>query len=509
MSDNEVPEGWARTQLSSVTEHVPNANPEQEPARQFGYVDISAIDNGRFEIVPAEVKHFAGKDAPSRARRSVRIGDVLFSNVRTYLRNVALFRQGTNADLCSTGFTVLRTNGAVLSEYLLRWVLTDEFIDAVTPEQTGTHYPATSDRVVLRQPIPLAPLAEQWRIVENVEALLARVNAARGRLGKVPAILKRFRQSVLAAACSGRLTEDWRSGRTLAPSLRLLKIGASNDLPDADEHLEGLELPESWVRARVDTLVSIQNGRAFPSKQYQATGIRLLRPGNLHVSGRVEWTEANTASLPKGWARECPEFVLGKDELLMNLTAQSLKDEFLGRACIKEDAQPALLNQRIARMVPYASFDVRPYLLIYFKSNLFRSFVTGLDTGSLIRHMHSKDVGRHVVLLPPQEEQLEIVRRVRALFMLADVVERRVVAATARADKLTQSVLAKAFRGELVPTEAELARQEGREYEPASVLLERINAGRAASTAGAPQRKRTRRTVQKTLLPKARRRASG
>src|SRR5262249_49431683 len=75
---------------------------------------------------------------------------------------------------------------------------------------------------------------------------------------------------------------------------------------------------------------------------------------------------------------------------------------------------------------------------------------------------------------PPLEEQHEIVRRVEALFNLADAIEKRVAAAQSRADKLTQSILAKAFRGELVPTEAELARQEGREYEPASVLLERI-----------------------------------
>jgi type I restriction enzyme S subunit len=79
-----------------------------------------------------------------------------------------------------------------------------------------------------------------------------------------------------------------------------------------------------------------------------------------------------------------------------------------------------------------------------------------------------------IVALPSLEEQHEIVRRVEALFKLADAIEKRVEAATKRADKLTQAILAKAFRGELVPTEAELARREGREYEPASILLARI-----------------------------------
>jgi type I restriction enzyme S subunit len=81
------------------------------------------------------------------------------------------------------------------------------------------------------------------------------------------------------------------------------------------------------------------------------------------------------------------------------------------------------------------------------------------------------------VPLPPPAEQTEIVRRVEALMNLADAIERRVAAAAARADKLTQSILAKAFRageGGLVPTEAALARAEGRDYEPASALLERL-----------------------------------
>ncbi len=87
-------------------------------------------------------------------------------------------------------------------------------------------------------------------------------------------------------------------------------------------------------------------------------------------------------------------------------------------------------------------------------------------------------------------EQSEIVRRVDALFKLADVIEQRLSAASRQVDKLTQAVLAKAFRGELVPTEAELARAQCRDYEPASVLLDRMRAERAASTSPKPSRRR-------------------
>jgi type I restriction enzyme, S subunit len=145
--------------------------------------------------------------------------------------------------------------------------------------------------------------------------------------------------------------------------------------------------------------------------------------------------------------------------------------------CVKTDPEPALLNQRIARFINLSVDDVRPFLFLYFKSPAFRSYVNRLDTGSLIRHMHSKQLLAHRFPLPPIEERREVVRRVEPLLKLADAIEKRVAAAMARAEKLTQSVLAKAFRGKLVPTEAELARRDGRIYEPASALLERIKSG--------------------------------
>jgi type I restriction enzyme S subunit len=103
--------------------------------------------------------------------------------------------------------------------------------------------------------------------------------------------------------------------------------------------------------------------------------------------------------------------------------------------------------------------------------------------GAAIRGINIGDVRALQVPIPPLEEQDKIVRRVEALFGLADVIEKRVAVATARADKLTQAILTKAFRGELVPTEAELARRERRSYEPASDLLARIKSERESKQA--------------------------
>jgi type I restriction enzyme S subunit len=101
-----------------------------------------------------------------------------------------------------------------------------------------------------------------------------------------------------------------------------------------------------------------------------------------------------------------------------------------------------------------------------------------LSDGSNIPQINHSDINPLPVPLPPLDEQDEIVRRVEALFKLAEAIEKRVATGTLRAEKLTQAIFAKAFRGELVPTEAELARREGRSYESAADLLARIRAER-------------------------------
>lgn len=113
-------------------------------------------------------------------------------------------------------------------------------------------------------------------------------------------------------------------------------------------------------------------------------------------------------------------------------------------------------------------------------------------TGSAQPKLTQQALNGISIPLPPLAEQNEIVRRVEALLALADNIGKRVEATRDKADKLPQSILAKAFRGELVPTEAELARRSGRAYEPASVLLERIKAERKSEISGkGSQLKRT------------------
>jgi type I restriction enzyme S subunit len=377
---------------------------------------------------------------------------------------------------CIDSNTMALTPQGCSSDYFWLWFCTVD----LGRLSDGSNIPQINNPDILPLEVPLAPLAEQGRIVTKLEKLLAQVDNCQHRLARIPALLKRFRQSVLAAACSGRLTADWREEHpdveVATELLSRIRSGrpANTQPPNEVEEMPDDELPDGWTWVTLWEIIQVQNGRSFPSKEYTKGGVHLLRPGNLHISGTLEWNSDNTRLLPTHWAEDYPEFVLDDDELLMNLTAQSLKDEFLGRVCLKSDKTPALLNQRICRFKNWTKEDLRPFLFVYFKSPPFRSYVNTLDTGSLIRHMHSKQVLAHVVPLPPLLEQQEIVRRVKSLSTLADHLEKRFAEGRKRVDSITQAILAKAFRGELVPTEFELAKAEGRSFESAEELLDRI-----------------------------------
>jgi len=485
----DLPEGWTWALLRDVVGSPPNISPSDEPNREFGYIDISSICNRTFRVLGC--KRLMGSEAPSRARRPVRAGDVLFSNVRTYLRNIALVHEGLDADVCSTGFTVLRPTPAIEPRFLFRYVLTDDFLNRVTPQQTGTHYPATSDRVVLGEAIPLPPLAEQKRIVAKVEELLARVNAARERLARVPAILKRFRKSVLAAACSGRLTADWRDGKAdLEPASKLIELirserrrgvvspkrsGAPIDSTRA-EFLGGQNgdgeaeagLPSEWTLVALSEVLHYTRSAGYgvlqPGPDVES-GVPMVRVCDLS-DGTVLAAQMKRIS-PRIHAQYRRTQLEG-DEVLVTLVGT------IGRTAV---APKTIAGANIARAV--AMLPLCPHVLPRFVHFALAQPAKNAELYELAREVARKTLNLGLlkeVMIPlaPLDEQREIVRRVEELFEYANAIEKRVAMATARDGKLTQAILAKAFRGELVPTEADLARAEARPYEPASALLARI-----------------------------------
>ena len=138
-----LPNGWKDLSIAEVTLPFKTTDPTKELSKDFRYIDIGSIDSSR-QII-ADHKTFKGRDAPSRARRVVCEGDVLFSTVRTYLKNIASVPSVMSGALTSTGIAVLRPSPQIDGRYLFHWVTSDAFITEISKAQDGTMYPAVSD----------------------------------------------------------------------------------------------------------------------------------------------------------------------------------------------------------------------------------------------------------------------------------------------------------------------------------------------------------------------------
>ncbi len=357
----------------------------------------------------------------------------------------------------STEFHVLRSNGSVEPDYLFHFIRQESFRKAAEAEMTGSVGQKRVPASFLEEAeIPLPPLAEQERIVAKVEELLARVNAARERLSRVPAILKRFRQSVLAAACSGRLTADWRQKHPDCTNSAVKHLHVSA----ADEALE--DLPEQWVCSDVQTVCAAVVDCPHSTPKWTPEGLVCLRTTNFHP-GHLDLQDVRFVSEETYRNRTLRVEPRAGDVLY------SREGGILGIACLIPQGIRACLGQRM--MLMRTKHLVPDFLMHVLNSPPTIQRVESLTGGTASPHLNVADVKRFPVPVPSLREQREIIRRIEALLSLADTIQKREMVGARRAEKLIRAILAKAFRGELVPTEAELARADGRPYEPAAALL--------------------------------------
>jgi type I restriction enzyme S subunit len=358
------------------------------------------------------------------------------------------------------------------------------------------------------QPFALPPFEEQRRLVEAIETALSRIDAARDHLSRVKPILKRFRQAVHAAACSGRLTEDWRDEHSNHESAAELVRGVlaertreydnqrngaqakgqrppkrPNNLQQTDfvlpEALTLHEIPETWSWVSIRDVISFaQYGTSVKSDSTPSQGVPMLRMGNIQ-DGRIDLTNL------KYIARESErisEFTIARGDILFNRTNSP---ELVGKTAIYDSDLEAVFASYLIRLRCDQRVVNSGYLSSWINSPWGKWWARTVRTDGVSQsNINATTLQTMPLPLPPLHEQEEIVRRINASLALSATIEESVSAARKRTDKLTQSLLAKAFRGELVSTEAELARREGRDYEPASVLLERIKAEKASLDSG-------------------------
>jgi type I restriction enzyme S subunit len=404
----------------------------------------------------------------------------------------------------TTEFHVLRPFGGILSEYIYRYLRQESFRRAAAANMSGTagqlRVPADYIKSV---ELPLAPLAEQRRIVAKIEALFEQSRAARQALDRIPPLLKKFRQSILASAFRGDFTRDWREQHPdIEPASVLLERIRAERLRRYQEEVkkakaEGRRLPrrptttalakvaesarfdapKGWEWATISDLVTPDlGGRPFVTsgsrgwaKYYSTTGDKFIRSENINTN-HLRLDDAVCVQVPRGGEAERTRVSPG--DVLLTITGNNI-----GRAAtVPRGVSQAYVSQHVA--IIRLDKSIQPeYVWLWLMAEVTgQRQLRGFYYGQTKPGLSLEQIKAVAIALPPESEQHVIINRVKELSVLADHIEKRLAEAWVRVNKLDQSILARAFRGELVSQDPN--------DEPAAILLGRIRVGNNANRKG-------------------------
>ena len=338
---------WRRVAFGDVIESVTDRNDDPSQAGVKRYVGLEHLDPGVLTV-----QRWDSPDTVSAQKLRFQSGDVIFGRRRAYQKKVAM---AEFEGICSAHALVLRANpDAMNAGFLPHFIASDYFLDRAISISVGSLSPTVNWRDLKVQVFELPPIDEQNRIAD----LLWTVEKHRNTL--------------------------------------------------AAQVVEVAEAHSAWVTDRLSDfptvslgeVVQLQHGRPVPSALYGQGDFPLLRPGDMHPSGTTSWSPTSVR-IPYSFADDKSDVVLKEGDLVINMTAQSLEDAFLGRVCRMHDR--ALLNQRIGRLEP-RSVDPE-YLFVALRAPRFTAWVARRCEGSKVKHMHWRHIENYPFPLPEQDQQ--------------------------------------------------------------------------------------------------------
>ena len=430
---SELPPGWCWVAIRDIgdvrlgRQRSPDraTGPHMRPymrAANVTWEGISLDDVKEMDFSPDEFEVFA-----------LLPGDVLVgeaSGSRLEVGKSAIWRGEVPGACFQNTLIRVRVGGAVLPEYLQKHLAHDARRGALADISKGIGIHHIGAAGLAEWQISLAPLPEQKRIADKLDTLLARVGACRERLDRVPGILKRFRQSVLAAATSGELTREWREERGL----------------DGE-----------WQIVDVESVASdFSYGSA--AKSSKVGKVPVLRMGNIQ-DGLLDWGDLVFTSD----AAEISKYRLSNGDVLFNRTNSP---ELVGKTAVFRGERDAIYAGYLIR-VRCGERLLPDYLNYCLGSPAGREYCWQVKSDGVSQsNINARKLAAFTFGLPSVEEQQEIIRRVEDLLALNLTLGAKIGRARVLVDRLTPSALAMAFRGELVAQDPN--------DEPASALLNRI-----------------------------------
>jgi type I restriction enzyme S subunit len=473
----ELPKGWEWVRIKDICHDWGQKTPDT----RFTYIDVGAIDNQLGAISP-NAQILKASEAPSRARKIVKPGTVIYSTVRPYLQNIAIIEKKYDPEpIASTAFAIVHPFVSLNARFIYHYLHSPFFIRYVESRQKGVAYPAINDADFFSGLYPLPSTSEQHRIVDRIDQLMTRcdemetlrkereekrlaVHAAAinqlldapdgaawnfiqqhfGELYTVKENVAELRKAILQLAVMGRLvpqnSDDPPASELLkeikAEKQQLVKAGKikkPKPLPPIKPEEVPFELPNGWEWVRLGEVVSLLGDGIHGTPTYDESGEFFFINGN-NLSDGVIVIKENTKKV------SVFEFEKHKKELTDRSVLVSINGT-IGNVAFYNN-EPVMLGKSACYFNLFAQID-KYYIKRLINSSYFMEYAFQAATGSTIKNVSLKAMRELYVPLPPYLEQHRIVARVDQLTALCDTLEQQINAATFKQSEILNAVMAR------------------------------------------------------------------
>lgn len=463
----EVPENWVWTKLGKVAVINPSrfVPSNLEDDFQTTFIPMNAVSEISGAIETPVLRDY--KDV-KKGYTNFLEGDVLFAKITPCMENgkVAIAKNLANGfGFGSTEFHVLRASKAIENKLIYYLVRSENFRKQAKEVMTGAvGQQRVHKNFLVDYPFTLAPLPEQKRIIDKLESLFGKINEAKQLIKEARETFTDRRAAILAQAFRGELTKKWRKEHpNVEPAEKLLqrikaereKFEISRKGRKKNEELPPIDppykLPEGWCWVRLIDVTKFKSGYAFDSSDFVNEGFQLIRMGNL-TNAELDLSK-NPVYLPYDYDKNIVEkYSIKNGDILLTLTGTKYKRDYGYAVTIEDQDNTLLLNQRILSLTPLI---LGTYLKYYLHTSVFRDMFFSFETGGVNQgNVSSKAVETIPLPLPPLKEGIEI-ERVLTKLLLMEKWASKELEIDNEVESIKQSILSKAFRGELGTSDPE------------------------------------------------------
>ncbi|AFZ51323.1 restriction endonuclease subunit S [Dactylococcopsis salina] len=453
-----IPFTWTWARLGEITHDLG----QEKPDTIFSYIDVSAI-NGKTGTVKEEVTVINPENAPSRARKLVKKGTVIYSTVRPYLLNIAVIKKDYDPQpIASTAFSILHPYDGLFNQLLYYLLRSRYFTEYVELYQKGVAYPAISDTDLLKAPVPLPPLEEQKRIVSKVDELMKCCDRAQASKKNRNELQQQLRRSAIHALETAETEKDFKKSWHFVRDNFSAIVTQTNGIKDfrdliLDLAIRGKLVPQNSQREEATELlkkIREQRKKLIKSKSIRNRKISEIQPSEKPFSIPFTWTWARLGEITHDLGQKKPDTIFSYiDVSAINGKTGTVKEEvtvinpenapsrarklvkkgtviystvrpyLLNIAVIKKDYDPQpIASTAFSILHPYDGL-FNQFLYYLLRGRYFTEYVELYQKGVAYPAISDTDLLKAPVPLPPLEEQKRIVSKVDELMKRCDRVE--------------------------------------------------------------------------------------